>query len=288
LRAGLGRGLKYKWCLILVFGSDRGHAVRGENTVMQDIVIKSMPKAMVMQLSLNRPHQRNALSNEMIARLARVLEEEWDSDEVRCCVLVGADNFFSAGADIKEMEADGITAINNVERIKNWRIIEQYPKPIIAAVEGYAFGGGHELALVADIIVAAEDAWFGQPEINLGILPGDGATQRLTRVAGKSLAMQMMLSGDPITAQMAHAAGLVSCLVPHGDALEKAINLAAGIALKSPIAARLVKTAIKSAYDTSLSAGLEVERQAIQQAFAEGSHVEPMRRFLHKKEPTKS
>jgi len=255
---------------------------------MQDIVIKSIPKTKVMQLSLNRPRQRNALSNEMIARLAGMLEEEWDSDEVRCCILVGGDNVFSAGADIKEMEADGITAINNVERKKNWRIIEQYPKPIVAAVEGYAFGGGHELALMADIIVAAEDARFGQPEINLGILPGDGATQRLTRVAGKSLAMEMMLSGDPITAQTAQAAGLVSCVVPPGDALEKALDLATGIAQKSPIAVRLVKTAIKSAYETSLSAGLDVERQAIQQAFAEGSHVEPMRRFLNKKEPVKS
>ena len=255
---------------------------------MQDIVIKSIPKTKVMQLSLNRPRQRNALSNELIARLAGLLEEEWDSDEVRCCILVGGDNVFSAGADIKEMEADGITAINNVERKKNWRIVEQYPKPIIAAVEGYAFGGGHELALVADIIVAAEDARFGQPEINLGILPGDGATQRLTRVAGKSLAMEMMLSGDPITAQIAQEAGLVSCVVPSGNALEKALDLATGIAQKSPIAVRLVKTAIKSAYETSLSAGLDVERQAIQQAFAEGSHVEPMRRFLNKKEPVKS
>jgi len=252
---------------------------------MQDIVIKSIPKTKVMQLSLNRPRQRNALSNELIARLAGLLEEEWDSDEVRCCILVGGDNVFSAGADIKEMEADGITAINNVERKKNWHIIEQYPKPIIAAVEGYAFGGGHELALAADIIVAAEDARFGQPEINLGILPGDGATQRLTRVAGKSLAMEMMLSGDPITAQTAQAAGLVSCVVPPGDALEKALDLATSIAQKSPIAVRLVKTAIKSAYETSLSAGLDVERQAIQQAFAEGSHVEPMRQFLNRKNP---
>ena len=150
--------------------------------VMQDIVIKSMPKANVMQLSLNRPRQRNALNNEMIARLAAILEEEWNSDSVRCCVLVGADAIFSAGADIKEMATGGITAINNVERKKNWRILEQYPKPIIAAVEGYAFGGGHELALVADIVVAAEDARFGQPEINLGILPGDGATQRLSLI----------------------------------------------------------------------------------------------------------
>ena len=255
---------------------------------MEDIILKSMPEDGVMQLSLNRPKQRNALSNDLIAKLAEIFEVAWESSEVRCCVLVGVGDIFSAGADIKEMEADGINAIDNVQRKKNWALIEQFPKPIIAAVEGYAFGGGHELALVADLIVASEDARFGQPEINLGILPGDGATQRLTRVAGKSLAMQMMLTGDPISAETAYAAGLVSCLVPPGKALEEALNFAVSIAKKSPIAAQLVKTSIKSAYETSLSAGLEVERQAIRQAFAKGSHVEPMRKFVERKNLTKT
>ena len=203
-------------------------------------------------------------------------------------MLVGVGGVFSAGADIKEMEADGINAIDNIQRKKNWALIEQFPKPIIAAVEGYAFGGGHELALVADLIVASEDSRFGQPEINLGILPGDGATQRLTRVAGKSLAMQMMLTGDPISAETAYAVGLVSCLVPPGKALEEALKFAVSIAKKSPIAAQLVKTSIKSAYETSLSAGLEVERQAIRQAFANDSHVEPMRKFVGRKNVTKA
>ena len=255
---------------------------------MEDIILKSMPEDGVMQLSLNRPKQRNALSNDLIAKLAEIFEVAWDSSGVRCCVLVGVGGVFSAGADIKEMEADGINAIDNVQRKKNWALIEQFPKPIIAAVEGYAFGGGHELALVADLIVASDDSRFGQPEINLGILPGDGATQRLTRVAGKSLAMQMMLTGDPISAETAYAAGLVSCLVPPGKALEEALNFAVSIAKKSPIAAQLVKTSIKSAYETSLSAGLEVERQAIRQAFAKGSHVEPMRKFVERKNLTKT
>ena len=255
---------------------------------MEDIILKSMPKEGIMQVSLNRPKQRNALSNDLIAKLAEIFEVAWDSSGVRCCVLVGVGGVFSAGADIKEMEADGINAIDNVQRKKNWALIEQFPKPIIAAVEGYAFGGGHELALVADLIVASDDSRFGQPEINLGILPGDGATQRLTRVAGKSLAMQMMLTGDPISAETAYAAGLVSCLVPPGKALEEALNFAVSIAKKSPIAAQLVKTSIKSAYETSLSAGLEVERQAIRQAFAKGSHVEPMRKFVERKNLTKT
>ena len=255
---------------------------------MEDIILKSMPEDGVMQVSLNRPKQRNALSNDLIAKLAEIFEVAWDSSEVRCCVLVGVGDIFSAGADIKEMEADGINAIDNIQRKKNWALIEQFPKPIIAAVEGYAFGGGHELALVADLIVASEDSRFGPPEINLGILPGDGATQRLTRVAGKSLAMQMMLTGDPISAETAYAAGLVSCLVPSGRALEEALKLAVSIAKKSPIAAQLVKTSIKSAYETSLSAGLEVERQAIRQAFAKDSHVEPMRKFVGRKNLTKT
>lgn len=254
---------------------------------MEDIILKSMPEDGVMQVSLNRPKQRNALSNDLIAKLAEIFEVAWDSSGVRCCVLVGVGDIFSAGADIKEMEADGINAIDNIQRKKNWALIEQFPKPIIAAVEGYAFGGGHELALVADLIVASEDARFGQPEINLGILPGDGATQRLTRVAGKSLAMQMMLTGDPISAETAYAAGLVSCLVPPGKALEEALKFAVSIAKKSPIAAQLVKTSIKSAYETSLSAGLEVERQAIRQAFAKRSHVEPMRKFVGRNNLTK-
>ena len=255
---------------------------------MEDIILKSMPEDGVMQVSLNRPKQRNALSNDLIAKLAEIFEVAWDSSGVRCCVLVGVGGVFSAGADIKEMEADGINAIDNIQRKKNWALIEQFPKPIIAAVEGYAFGGGHELALVADLIVASEDARFGQPEINLGILPGDGATQRLTRVAGKSLAMQMMLTGDPISAETAYAAGLVSCLVPPGKALEEALKFAVSIAKKSPIAAQLVKTSIKSAYETSLSAGLEVERQAIRQAFAKDSHVKPMRKFVGRKNLTKT
>ena len=255
---------------------------------MEDIILKSMPEDGVMQISLNRPKQRNALSNNLIAKLAEIFEVAWDSSGVRCCVLVGVGDIFSAGADIKEMEADGINAIDNIQRKKNWALIEQFPKPIIAAVEGEALGGGHELALVADLIVASEDARFGQPEINLGILPGDGATQRLTRVAGKSLAMQMMLTGDPISAETAYAAGLVSCLVPPGKALEEALKFAVSIAKKSPIAAQLVKTSIKSAYETSLSAGLEVERQAIRQAFAKDSHVEPMRKFVGRKNLTKT
>tara|TARA_B100000446_G_scaffold127798_1_gene119789 strand:- start:65 stop:823 length:759 start_codon:yes stop_codon:yes gene_type:complete len=248
-----------------------------------NLVIEEHPRVGVVQLTLNRPDKRNALSNALIAELSEAVNDACISKDIRCCVLVGSGGVFSAGADVSEMEELGIEAIDNTARQMNWERIEKCPKPIIAAVEGFAFGGGHELAMVSDFIVAAEDARFGQPEINLGILPGDGATQRLTRVAGKGLAMRMMLTGEPIDAPTAYAAGLVAALAPPGKALEEALKLAVKIAEKNPIGATLVKQAVKASYETTLTAGLESERQAIRLAFARGAHVEGMRKFLKKK-----
>jgi len=250
---------------------------------MSDLIIEETSRPGVIQFTLNRPTKRNALSNALIARLAESVIRAEGSDEVRCCVLVGAGGVFSAGADISEMEKHGIDAIDNPERRRNWETIAKFPKPMIAAVEGFAFGGGHELAMLTDFVVAAEDCRFGQPEINLGILPGDGATQRLTRIVGKGLAMRMMLTGEPIDAVAAESAGLIAKLVPRGTALENALDLAASIAEKNTIAARMVKQSVKAAYETSLAAGLEVERQAIRLAFARGAHIEGMRLFLAKK-----
>ena len=246
------------------------------------LITTEYPRPGVIVLTLNRPDKRNALSNALIAQLAEAINVACGSEKIRCCVLVGANGIFSAGADVSEMEQLGIEAIDNDERQKHWSTIEKCPMPIIAAVEGFAFGGGHELAMVTDFIVAAEDAKFGQPEINLGILPGDGATQRLTRIAGKGLAMRIMLTGEPINASSAFAAGLVAVLAAPGKALEEAILLAEKIAQKNPLAATLVKRAVNSSYETSLTAGLESERQAIRLAFASGTHVEGMRKFLRK------
>ena len=250
---------------------------------MSDLIIETTPRPGVTQFTLNRPDKRNALSNALIAALAEAIDRARGSDVVRCCVLVGAGNVFSAGADISEMEAQGIEAIDNSTRRRDWETIEKFPKPIIAAVEGFAFGGGHELAMLTDFVVAAEDSRFGQPEINLGILPGDGGTQRLTRVIGKGLAMRMMLTGEPIDAPTAESVGLIAMLVPSGKALEQALDLAVSIAKKNPIGAMLVKESVKAAYETTLAAGLEVERPAIRLAFARGAHVEGMRRFLSKR-----
>jgi enoyl-CoA hydratase len=177
------------------------------------LVIRSAPSPHVAQLTLNRPSKRNALSNELIAVLASALRAAAQDDAVRCVVICGDEGFFSAGADIKEMQQRGFEAIDNRARRSAWKDISDFTKPLIAAVDGICYGGGHELALLADIAIAGAGATFGQPEINIGILPGDGATQRLTRVAGKSLAMLMILTGEPIDAAAALRSGLVAEVV---------------------------------------------------------------------------
>lgn len=239
----------------------------------------------VLQLTLDRPAQRNALSAGLLVELAGLLEAASRDPEIRCVVLAGNERFFSAGADIKEMARDGFAAIDSPARQAAWRSVETFPKPLVAAVEGICFGGGAELMMLADIVVAGEGARFGQPEINIGILPGDGATQRLTRVVGKALAMRMILTGEPIEASLAVQAGLVSEVVRTGQALAKAREIAATIATKSPAAARLAKEAVLAAYDTSLSAGLLVERRAIRHAFTTSDQREGMAAFVEKRPP---
>jgi enoyl-CoA hydratase len=193
---------------------------------------------------------------------------------------------FSAGADIREKQQRFFEAIDNSARRSAWNDIAKFPKPLIAAVEGICFGGGHELALLADIIVAGETARFGQPEINIGILPGDGATQRLTRVGGKSLAMLMVLTGEPISAHRALQAGLISEVVAAGQADARALDIAQAIARKPPRSAELAKAAILAAFQTTLDAGLEFERRAIQHAFTTYDQTEGMNAFFEKRQPS--
>lgn len=250
-----------------------------------EFVIATSPAPHVRLLTLNRHAKRNALSNALIADLAAECRRAADDPEVRCIVLSGGDTFFSAGADIKEMQQRGFEAIDNAARRTAWRDIGNFPKPMIAAVEGLCFGGGHELALLADFIIAGEGARFGQPEINIGILPGDGATQRVTRVAGKSLAMFMILTGEPISAQRAMQAGLVAEVTKDGQAKERALALATIIAQKPPRSAELAKAAVLSSYQTSLDTGLEFERQAIRFAFTTADQQEGMNAFFEKRSP---
>lgn len=239
----------------------------------------------VLLLTLNRPRQRNALSGELIHAIAEALTAAADDDAIRCVVITGSGGVFSAGADIKEFIANGVDALDNAVRNADWARIERFPKPLLAAVEGFAFGGGHELMLLADIIVAAEDARFGQPEIDIGVIPGDGGTQRVTRIAGKPLAMLMIMGGEPIDARTAFAAGLVSKLVAPGEACVEAMALARTLAAKPPVALRMAKLAVLAAYETTLAAGNVVERQVVCRAFATEDREEGMAAFKEKRDP---
>jgi enoyl-CoA hydratase len=252
---------------------------------LSKLVLSEAPFPHVVQLTLNRISKRNALSNELIAELAAAFRAAAQDEAVRCVVICGGEGFFSAGADIKEMQQRGFEAIDNPSRRSAWKDISSFTKPLIAAVDGICYGGGHELALLADIIIAGEGATFGQPEINIGILPGDGATQRLTRVAGKSLAMLMILTGEPIDAATALRAGLVAQVVEKGQALPRALAIAELISRKPPRSAELAKASILAAYQTTLDSGLEFERQAIRYAFTTDDQTEGMNAFFEKRLP---
>lgn len=250
-----------------------------------DLILSTSPRAHVRVVTLNRTSKRNALSNDLIAQLGASLRQAALNEDVRCVVLCGHEAFFSAGADIKEMQQRGFEAIDNPARRSAWRDIANFPKPLIAAVEGICFGGGHELALLADIAIAGEGARFAQPEINIGILPGDGATQRLTRVAGKSLAMLMILTGQSISARAAMQAGLVAEVVESGQAQARALEIAELIAQKPPRSTELAKVAVLAAFQTTLDAGLDFERQAIRCAFDTADQQEGMNAFFEKRSP---
>ncbi len=247
------------------------------------LIIATRPEPEVLLLTLNRPAQRNALNCELLRQVAARLVEVQNDVTVRCVVVTGGDRVFSAGADIKEMLADGFAAIDNHARRIAWRTIERFPKPMIAAVRGICFGGGLEFAMLSDIIIAAESAIFGQPEITIGIIPGDGATQRLTRVVGKALAMKMILSGQSIGGREAYHAGLVAETLPDVQVLERALALAKTISSRAPLAAQLAKESILAAYDTTLTTGLEVERRAIRYAFTTEDQKEGMAAFVEKR-----
>ena len=254
-------------------------------TNMTETILRATPRPGVLLLTLNRPEKRNALNVEMLGALAAALEEAGADDGVRCAVLAGDARAFCAGTDIAEMAAGGLALLESAARAGAWTVIERFPKPLLAAVAGLAFGGGHELAMLCDIVIAGEAARFAQPEINIGILPGDGATQRIPRTAGKSLAMKLVLSGAPIDAATALAAGLVAEVVPDDETLDRALDLAASIAEKSPIALRLAKEAVLAAYETNLAAGLNEEHRILARAFATEDRAEGMRAFLEKRPP---
>ena len=248
-------------------------------------LVESSRDGNVVLLRLNRPEARNALSPELMEELASALETLDPDPEVRCVVIAGSEKVFAAGADIKAMSERSFAEALRHPAASFWRRLAAIKTPMIAAVSGYALGGGCELALACDMIVAAESATFGQPEINLGIIPGGGGTQRLARVLGKQRAMELVLTGERFDAVAALQLGLVNRVVEGDGWLDEAMALAATVAERPPIAARLAKQAVIAAEETSLSAGLENERHLYELAMATEDRVEGMKAFLEKREP---
>jgi enoyl-CoA hydratase/carnithine racemase len=239
----------------------------------------------VALLRLSRPEARNALSPELMAELAGELERLDPDPGVRCIVIAGSEKVFAAGADIKAMSERSFAEALYHPAAGFWKRLAMVKTPLLAAVSGWALGGGCELALACDMIVASETAVFGQPEINLGIIPGGGGSQRLARVLGKQRAMELVLTGRRVEAAEAQELGFVNRVVAGDGWLEAALELAGEVAKQPPIAARLAKQAVIAAEETTISAGLEEERRLYELAMATEDRVEGMKAFLEKREP---
>ena len=236
-------------------------------------------------ITLNRPDALNALNAQLLAELAQALEDADASDKVRCIVVTGSDKAFAAGADITEMADKSFVDMYTASPFaSNGERIEKIRKPIIAAVAGYALGGGCELAMMCDFIIAADTAKFGQPEINLGVIAGLGGSQRLTRFVGKSKSMDMHLTGRFMDAEEAERAGLVSRVVPAKKLLDEAKGAANKIAEKSQLAAIAAKDVVNRSYETTLAEGIRFERAVFQSLFATEDQTEGMAAFKEKRE----
>ena len=247
-------------------------------------LIKIVREATIATVQLDRPEVLNALSEELMDELVAALEGLDDDAEIRCIVLTGSEKAFAAGADIKESFVEATPASMLAQDLTTrWERVRRIRKPIIAAVSGYCLGGGCELAMTCDIIVASETAQFGQPEVNLGIIPGAGGTQRLTRAIGKYRAMEIILTGRRVRADEAKAIGLAAQVYPAASWLEDAKTLARTIAEKPPIAVRLATEAVDLAWNSTLDAGLEFERKAFYLLFSTEDKKEGVDAFVSKR-----
>jgi enoyl-CoA hydratase len=241
----------------------------------------------VVLVTLNRPEVLNALDYRTLGELVDALEELDTDESVRCVVITGAgDRAFAAGADIKEMATATPVSLTQANNFARWERLKRIRLPLIACVRGFALGGGCELAMACDMIVAADDATFGQPEIKIGIIPGAGGTQRLTRALGKAKAMELILTGRNLSAREAYERGLVSQIVAREAALPAALVLASEIAALPPLAVRAAKEAVNRSYELSLEAGLEFERRNFFMLFASEDQKEGMAAFVEKRPPT--
>jgi enoyl-CoA hydratase len=239
----------------------------------------------VALVRLNRPKQLNALNGPTMDALCDALESLDRDEAIRAIVVTGTQKAFAAGADISEMAGATPMDMLRTNRIAQWDRVRRITKPVIAAVAGWCLGGGCELAMALDLIIASDSAKFGQPEIKIGVMPGAGGSQRLPRAIGKSKAMEMILLGEPITAAEAERIGLVSRVVPDEVLVEDALGLAAEIAKRAPLAVRLAKESVNAAYEMSLTDGLAHERRLFYLLFSSEDQKEGMAAFLEKREP---
>lgn len=237
-------------------------------------------------IRFNRSEVLNALNMRLMEELVEALEDFDRDPAVRCIVITGNEKAFAAGADIKEMADASAVQMLVRDQFARWDRIRKLKKPIIAAVSGFALGGGCELAMTCDMIIASETARFGQPEINIGVMPGAGGTQRLTRAVGKAKAMEMVLTGRTITAEEAYRLGLVNKVVPVESYLDEATAWAREIASKPPVAIRLAKEAVLKSFDTTIEGGLEFERKNFYLLFSSDDQKEGMKAFSEKRAPT--
>ena len=249
------------------------------------ILVQAAYAPHISLVQLNRPKELNALNLQLMLELKKALAQLDEQDEVRCIIITGNQQAFAAGADIKQMESKGPIDLLKIDQFETWDQIRKTKKPIIAAVSGFALGGGCELAMTCDMIIASETAKFGQPEIKIGIMPGAGGTQRLTRAVGKVNAMEMVLTGKFIGAEEAKNMGLVNRVVPEELYLDEAVKLAKEIALMSPIAIRLAKESVNKAFESGLQEGLFFERKNFYMTFASNDQKEGMSAFVEKRRP---
>lgn len=240
----------------------------------------------VALITLNRPDALNAFNNQLMDELSAALERFESDDDVGCIVITGSKKAFAAGADIKEMREQSYMDAYYADFItRNWERAARARKPLVAAVAGYALGGGCELAMMCDFILAADNAKFGQPEITIGVMPGAGGTQRLTRFAGKSKSMEMCLTGRMMDAQEAERCGLVSRVIPADELVEEALSVARKIASMPRAAAMMTKEMVNTAYETPLSQGVMFERRMFHSLFSTEDQKEGMEAFVEKRTP---
>lgn len=237
----------------------------------------------VALIQLNRPKELNALNLKLMNELKEALKTLDNNKDVRAIVLTGNDKAFAAGADIKQMVDKSAIDMFEIDQFSTWDQIRKTRKPLIAAVSGFALGGGCELAMTCDMIIASETAQFGQPEIKIGVMPGAGGTQRLARALGKARAMEMVLTGKFITADEAHQAGLINKVVPVEMYLREAVSLARKIADMAPVAVKLAKESVNRAFETHLDEGLNYERKNFYLTFASEDQKEGMNAFIDKR-----